>query len=220
MSAPDAPLPRVWYTAGIDLESWSGGTYEAVPLASLAPLPETTRDGSFDWLRASPPSPHGLDFGDDDGAAEEEGGARASVHVRLGRIVSEAKQLGLSVPGELVRFIDDPDLHRRVPSCTACYLDVPSRLVELPGQPGRLLRFMNDQQCRLLWYVHLRPGGTHSVVCATPELDDEASGDTLEDVSTPRDAVTCADGFEEFVQRFWLENTRWFAARGKPPPAT
>ncbi len=27
----------------------------------------------------------------------------------------------------------------------------------------------------------------------------------------------CADGFEEFIKRFWIENTLWFAAnKGRP----
>jgi hypothetical protein len=212
------PLPRRWFTAGSNLEVWGqAGTYRAVPLELLPPLPSTKRDGSFDWLREAPLSPHGLDFGDDDLEDSPEG-ERASVHVRLGQVVAAAEALGLSVPGELVRFVDDPGLHGRVPSCTACYLDVPTKLVALPGgEPGRLLRFMNDQQCCLLWYVHLLPDGTHSIVCAAPEWDEAPSGDTLEDVSRPRDLVTCAASFEEFVQRFWLENTLWFAAQKRTP---
>lgn len=212
-------LPRRWYTAGTNLDVWGdAGTYEAVPFELLPPLPDTTkRDGSFEWLRAAPISPHGLDFGDEETGASDGDEAKALVHVRLGRIVTEAKALGLTVPGALVRFVDDADLHRRVPSCTACYLDVPAKLVELPGVPGRLLRFMNDQQCSLLWYVHLLPDGTHSVVCAAPEIDDAATGDTLEDVSKPRDPVVCAESFEDFVQRFWLENTLWFAGQKRTP---
>jgi hypothetical protein len=129
-------------------------------------------------------------------------------------IVTEAKALGLVVPGELVRFLDDEGLHRRVPTCTACYLDVPAKLVGLPGgQPGRLLRFLNDSQLALVWYVHLMPNGAHQIVCAYPELDDLAVGETLDEVMTPRDLAVCAPSFEEFILRFWIENTLWFAAR-------
>ncbi|HSO38990.1 MAG TPA: hypothetical protein VLT33_40955 [Labilithrix sp.] len=207
------PLPRRWFTAGTNLAVWGdAGTYKAVPYELLPPLPSTKRDGSFDWLRAEPESKHGLDYGDDHGKPTE------SIHVRLGRIVDEAKKLGLTVPGELVRFVDDRTLHGRVPTCTACYLDVPAKLVPLPGgQPGHLLRFMNDQQVCLLWYVHLLPDGSHTVVCGWPKFDYDLPGDTIEDLSTPQDLVTCAPSFEEFVQRFWIENALWFSTTKKAP---
>jgi hypothetical protein len=36
-------------------------------------------------------------------------------------------------------------------------------------------------------------------------------------VTTPRDIEICAPTFEEFIKRFWIENTIWFAAnKGKP----
>lgn len=105
----------------------------------------------------------------------------------------------------------DPELHGRVPTCTACYIELSDRLVELPGgHPGRLVRFMNDQQCCLIWYVHLAPGGGHTVVSASPAFDGR-DGKRLEDVSSPRDLAVCAPSFEDFIHRFWLENTLWFA---------
>jgi len=220
MSTTNAPasLPRRWYTAGTNLEVWGeAGTYKAVPYEALPPLPATSGDGSFAWLRGAPVSPHGLDFGDD-GGEDGEAAKKESIDARLALVVAQATAMGLTVPAALVAFIGHPELHRRVPSCTACYLDVPTKLVELPGgQPGRLLRFMNDQQCCILWYVHLEPGGGHSVVCAAPEWHDDANGESLEDVSTPRDVEMCAPSFESFIQRFWLENTLWFAVSKRTP---
>ncbi len=215
-SKPPAPLPRRWFTAGTNLEVWGdAGTYKAIPYESLPPLREHAADaGSFAWLRDAPLSPHGLDFGDSDPAGEAAGG---TIDTRLALIVSQAMKLGLTVPAALVAFIGHPELHRRVPSCTACYLDVPTKLVEIPGHPGRLLRFMNDQQCCLLWYVLLEPGGGHSVVCAAPEFDHERVGDTLEDIAEPRDAAVCAPSFEAFMHRFWLENSLWFAVNKRQP---
>jgi hypothetical protein len=217
-AASGAPLPRRWFTAGTNLDVWGdAGTYKAIPYELLPALPEWPRDGSFSWLLSAPLAPHGLDVGDDSRPEEP----RASVPERLAKITEEVKRLGLTVPPALVTFILHPELHKRVPSCTACYLDVPAKLVELDGAqaaPGaRLLRFMNDQQCCLLWYVLLEPGGGHSVACAWPEIDNEATGETLEDVSKPEDVVICASSFEEFVQRFYLENSLWFAStKGVP----
>jgi hypothetical protein len=213
---PGAFLPRRWFTAGTNLELWGqAGTYKAVPYDALPPLPGADHhEGSFAWLRDAPLSPHGLDFGDAASGCEA---SEAETERRLAGIVAQASALGLTVPAALVAFIGHPELHRRVPSCTACYLDVPTKLVELPGHPGRLLRFMNDQQCCLLWYVLLEPGGGHCVVVAAPDFDDDAVGDTLEDVARPRDVAVCAPSFEAFMHRFWLENALWFAVSKRQP---
>jgi hypothetical protein len=210
-----AAIPRRWFTAATNLEAWGdAGTYKAVPYELLPPLPAWPCDGSFSWLRSAPTSPHGLDFGE---RLEAEHSPRSSLLERLDRISVEAKKLGLTVPKELVTFLLHPELHERVPSCTACYLDVPTKLVELEGQPGRLLRFMNDQQCCLLWYVLLEPGGGHAVAAARPLHDAEAVGETLEDVSKPTDVAVCAPSFEEFMQRFFIENSLWFASSKRTP---
>jgi hypothetical protein len=163
-------------------------------------------------------SAHGLEF-----APEAEGGAAAEnvapttgttptwVETRLGAIVTEANERGVTVPAGLVAFFGHPELYRRVATSTGCYLDVPRALIPLEGHAGCLLRFMNDAHCRYCWYVFLQPDGGHRVVYATPEVDDEASGETLEDVSSPTHVVFCAASFEEFVHRMWIENTIWFA---------
>ena len=70
---------------------------------------------------------------------------------------------------------------------------------------------MNDQQSVLLWYLYLVPNGEHAVVVATPEWDENADGDTLEDVVRLTDIVLCAPTFDAFIHRFWLENTIWYA---------
>lgn len=227
MSTTEGPLPRRWYTAGTNLEVWGeAGTYKAVPYEALPPLPATTTD-SFAWLTSAPVSPHGLDFGDDtigedasgdDASNEDDETAQDAIDARLARLVFDATKLGFTVPPALIAFFVHPELRRRVPSCTACYLDVPTKLVELPGgRPGRLLRFMNDQQCCILWYVHLEAGGGHSVVCAAPEWIEGAVGESLEDVTTPRDLEMCAPDFETFMHRFWMENSLWFAvSKGGP----
>ena len=49
------------------------------------------------------------------------------------------------------------------------------------------------------------------VVFAKAEWHDEAPGDKLDDVITPFNLTICADSFEEFVYRFWLENSIWYA---------
>jgi hypothetical protein len=127
--------------------------------------------------------------------------------------VEDAKRAGFTVPPEFVRFLTSEELYGRVPSCTACYFDIGSRLVPIPDYDGpeRLLRFMNDQQSIYLWYLLLEPRGKHRVVFARPEEEDYPRGKALDDAIVPRDLRKCAWSFEEFIKRFWVENTLWYA---------
>jgi hypothetical protein len=193
-------------------------------------------DGSFDWL---PPSNFGgLAFADTpewepvtehprDSTPEEQllaaifGPAPVRKPSRpgwgqLAHLTAQAEAEGSSIPTAMVTFLTTPDLHGRVPTCTDCYLQLSPRLIPGP-EGGRLIRFLNDSQCVLLWYVLLEKD-RHSVVAAVPEwkADDDGRSE-LDDAMTPRDFVRCAASFEEFVFRFWIENTIWFAEHRKQP---
>jgi hypothetical protein len=124
--------------------------------------------------------------------------------------------MGVELPEAFRAFMSNPEIHTRIPTNTACYLDLSSRLIAIDGSSdAKLLRFMNDQQCVLNWYLYLQADRSVSVVLADPEWQDEAPGDTLDDIITPTNLTICANSFEEFVYRFWLENTIWFALVGK-----
>jgi hypothetical protein len=107
-----------------------------------------------------------------------------------------------------VEFFRSAVLRRRIPSCTSCYFDLANRFVPL-ADGSKLLRFMNDQQASYLWYLRLGLASP-DVVFAWPEwLDRE--GAELDDIMRPRDVTICAVSFEEFIYRFWIENSIWFA---------
>ena len=203
-------LPKRWFTAGGNRKLWGdGGTYTEVAYESL-PSVNVTSEGSFRWLE-QPAS--GLDLMSFEQTPVE------LIEARLNELVAAAAGAGLVVPSSFIRFISDPALHARVPSCTACYFDLGARLIPIPDDvgPARLLRFMNDQQACLLWYLLLEPDGGHRVACAWPEWRDEG-GDTLEAAVEPRDVAVCASSFEEFIKRFWIENTLWYSVnKGQPP---
>lgn len=214
-------LPRRWMSPGSH-DLWgrdpSRKPYKAVPYEALPPLHRATSE-PFAWLRAAPArsAREQLKIGQD-GESVAPRLARESLGRRLEAIVAETKRERLTIPATYLTFMNDTSLHERVPTCTACYLDVPAKLVALPGgQPGRLLRFMNDQQCSVLWYLHLTPDGGSSVVCAEPaddddeEDEDDVEDETLDDVLELRDVAICAASFEELVHRFWMENTLWFS---------
>jgi hypothetical protein len=96
---------------------------------------------------------------------------------------------------------------------TTPYYHLGSRLVPVPEHPGpaRLLRFLNDQQASLLWYLLLEPRGCHAVAVASPRWREDGDGRGIEDAADPEDVAICASSFEEFITRFWIENTLWRA---------
>jgi hypothetical protein len=202
MNVRESPFPLGWYTPGAHPDFWGdAGTYTLIAYDDLPPLESSGSEGSFDWLTELPD--------DDDALAFED--VSVSPMDQMMRLADRGTRLGLSIPTSFFSFMSSPAIHRRIPTCTACYLDLPNRLVEVPGVAGRLLRFMNDQQSVLLWYLYLVPNGEHAVVVATPEWDEDADGDTLEDVVRLTDIVLCAPTFDAFIHRFWLENTIWYA---------
>jgi hypothetical protein len=203
MSTEQEPMMRGWFGAGGSTRLWGGwGTYQFISPEFLPPVTKGNSD-EFAWLRSAP-----------DPASPLRPVKGGNVESRLDALTAEANELGLKVPPALRVFMLDSALHGKVLSCTACYLDLPAKLIPLPDEntPGRLLRFMNDQQCCLLWYLHLLPDGKYTVVCASPEFKGEGgSGEALEDrIEKLHHLVVCADGLEEFFRRFWVENWVWF----------
>jgi hypothetical protein len=197
-------LPRVWITAGSNEKLWGdAGTYKTIPYAALPPIEGLDR---FGWLEKADGAQYGMTFEHQEDPP-------------LDARVAEAKKAGLTVPPEAVRFLSDPELHSKIPSCTACYFELGAKLTPLPDHDGpeRLLRFMHDQQTCYVWYLLLEPKGRHRIVVAWPEWIDEAKGETFEDLAIPRELREVAPSFEEFIKRFFIENTIWFAAnKGKP----
>jgi hypothetical protein len=195
------PLPTGWFLAGShpELGADSYATYTFRPSEALPPLDSVRFDGSFSWLTVSSETDSPLAF--EEPIAEQ--------LRRRPRLEAVAAKRSVAIPGALWTFLARPELHGRVPTCTACYLDLSEKLLDAPGG-GHLLRFMNDQQACLLWYLHLRSAGEHTVVVGAPSWLDEPRGETLDDAVVVSELVTCASSFEEFVYRFWMENTLWF----------
>jgi hypothetical protein len=131
---------------------------------------------------------------------------------QLIKLMAASKELGLQFPEPFVKFMSTPYLQDQIPSCTACYFDLPNQIVNNPieGDEGYLVRFLNDQQDVLLWYLYLRPNGDHAVIVSSIYFD-EASLEDVEQQAILNAMAFCAESFEKFLYRFWLENTLWFA---------
>jgi hypothetical protein len=155
-------------------------------------------DGSFSWL---PPSAGGSILKlDGDGFSP------------LPALRRECEAIGLLLPDPFVRFVSERSIHERVSTCTGCYIELSPRVIDDPsGHRGRLIRFLNDSQGSMHWYLCLRPSGEHFVLasgefygapCMNVGVPEEESppGD-------PSQFLFCAPSVEGFIYRFWMENT-------------
>jgi hypothetical protein len=203
MERSSAPFPAAWFTSGPNVLWGLETTYGLIPYDLLPPIEHHDFDGTFSWLPTLPPHNSRLDYDPDSNGCGLDS---------LPEFEAEARSLGLSLPKAFVHFVSTADLYQRVPSCTACYLDFSHGLIEDPSESGgRMLRFMNDSQACVLWYLYLAPSGDHCVL---------ASGewhygfrDDPNRVLDPKVYFWCAPNFESFVYRFWLEDQIWRRVR-------
>lgn len=202
------PFKKGWFTAGHS-ELWNcDSTYCFVPYEKLPKLDLNMFQGDFQWLVNS----------EDDLECALYVEEQDNLTVNLNRIITAAEQKKLKLPDSFLTFLKSPHLQNRVPSCTACFLDLSDRLIESSLEnDGYLIRFLNDSQNVLHWYLYLNKTSEHCIVVAKPEFSEDLDGETLEDVSTPTEIFYCAPSFEEFIYRFWIENSIWFALNDEIP---
>jgi hypothetical protein len=139
----------------------------------------------------------------------------------LPSIQRELSQLGFELPDEFMTFITTSDLYSRIPTCTDCYLELSDVVTSLPGFPGcHVVRFMNDSQSCVLWYLLFQPAAPVRVLASGYfiERDIFDAMEYLADEDTPlaynevlSDTCICAESFGEFICRFGVENMIWFA---------
>ena len=204
MKIDNLPFPAGWI--GTDLGQYRpcDGTYCYYEYSSLPPLDETSFTGQFEWLEPlserleatmaihQPPSPH-----------------EKKLLSRLEQLQTEVQKVGLQLPAEFVLFMKNKAWREAIPSCTACYFDLPGRLVQCPITGGYFVRFYNDQQDCCFWFLYLSPSGEHAVLTSWIMVDDEGFNPAEVENFAEQMAV-CAPSFELFLYRYWLENRLWF----------
>lgn len=217
LSLPNTPFTTGWWSFDLGEYRPCDGTYCFSPYESLPPIDETHLTGSLDWL----------------GPLEDEAAEMMEVHhasdEALGRlksdvvkIAAEAQQLGLTLPAAFLRLMGSRELQDRIPSCTACYFALADKILPCPGsEDSYIIRFLNDQQDVLMWYLYLTPQGEACVLVSPILLDEFAGAEHASNLTEEwRKAIlantrVCAPSFEAFLYRFWLENTIWFSLNGE-----
>ena len=210
MNPKQTPFPAKWLSFNLRGYRECNSTYCAFPYESVPPLNMDLFRGEFQWLTELEPHLPLMEEGY--GNSQQE---RAALATSLNQLVMVAKQMNLQLPDAFLKFMTTPYLQSQIPSCTCCYFDLPQRIIKSPfGDDGYFIRFLNDQQCVLLWYLYLKPNGDHCVVVSPVFLDyesaDEFEGDFTAEAKK-ESTYFCAPTFETFMYRFWTENKIWFA---------
>jgi hypothetical protein len=221
------PFEYGWYC-------WDLGEYRPFPhpyltywlfgYAELPPLPNA--DANFGYLAEDcGPPPDALMLK----------GIRARLRRKLSALTDEASRRGLTIPESFTRFMPAPELHARFRSGTCYWFTLSNRLVRCPRFDGAyLICFLRDQQDCILWCLCLTPDGGNCVLAVPDDaatalsetsyaalcgdLGDDEVDDGVDAIEGEESAIStilmCADSFEEFVYRFWLEDEISFKLSG------
>jgi hypothetical protein len=210
------PFAPGWLSVSLGSVRPCDGTYCFFDPATLPPIPSDDALRDLAWL-----APLHADLDQQMALYRSDAEHRARMATNLTHIIKQAQEVGVTLPPEFVRFMGDPALQDRFPSCTACEFDLPTQIVPALGNPnGFVIRFLNDQQDVLLWHLYLARDGTTGVLVSAYRLDElDAPHDTERAQATHEDIQarartatnTCAPSFIAFLYRFWLENTLWYA---------
>jgi hypothetical protein len=211
-------LKRGWYFSelpGYRSHPSKFRTYSLFPYDELPAIEEELTD--FSWLLRD----HMKDQSLLDGMYPD--GSKPD----LSKLAELQNSINISFPSSFIDFINSDDLKGRVRSCTDCYLDLGDCLVHTSGvEKGYLTHFMSDSQWILHWYLYLDESGDHCVL-----VSEAGFGFQHIDMDSPRkfdrDGLfqlnqkqiwLCAESFQEFIYRFWIENEIYFSLTVDPKP--
>ena len=204
MKREQSPFPPAWWgtsleNVGLQEQRPDVGTYGCYAFANLPDLP-VPLDGNFGWLAEAPA--HEYHVGTE-GAVE---------HARqVAKLVEACSAAGVSLPCSFLKFMQEPELQRRIRSNTHCLLNVAEGPVASPVGEGTLVRFLADSQGCVFWYLYVLAGSADHAIVSSPDFYDP-SGETLDDKEPdPGALVFGAELFEAFLCRFWIENELWFS---------
>lgn len=208
------PFPSGWFSWGLGSFRPCDATYCLVPYESLPPIPAAFLQGTLHWL-----IPLGQDIYYQQWQEDYYTPSRAFSSAQWERNRTSTHELSISFPDAFQLLMNSPELMDRIPSCTDCYFELSEKLVPCPGrEEDSILRFLNDSQGQIAWYLYLTAQGKHCVLAGYPLLD------LLSDPESPeygargitekerrmvfegRGVYVCASSFEEFLYRFWIEN--------------
>lgn len=155
------PVPVAWLAFDLGDARLCDATYCDYPYETLPPLPPL--DGTLSWLgqpgwlESSGDSP-------DERAVRHRLSTQAREQVR--DLATQAERLGVRLPPAFMRLMAAPELYTRITEYTGCWFNLEdAQLGPCPGsEDGFVVRFLNDQQDCILWYLYLTRHGVEPQV--------------------------------------------------------
>lgn len=220
MQNVEFPFEKVWYGVDIDdIRPHQGdfSTYEGSPFNLLPAIDAVYLDENFSYLSVDvvkdleeryEEQPIDITFKSNQGSDLWKVDAKWSA-----KLESIQASLPTALPTGLVKFMAAPKAHDLIPSCTACYFDLPTKATPFQylGEDGFLFHFYRDQQDCLFWYYYVRTSGESCILVSPVPFGVYAKDKKLDDEIVRNEVCFTAHTFEEFVYRTWIENILWFA---------
>ena len=221
-SSKQIPFEPGWWSFDLGEYRQCDGTYCFFAYDSVPPIDEAQFTGKLEWLgplEGSIADVMAVHHASDEGLGRLKG--------NVVKLADQAEELGLKLPEAFLRLMSSRELLNSIPSCTACYFAMSDAILPCPGsEDGYIIRFLNDQQDVLLWYLYLTPQGDERVLVSPILLDDFAGPEHTANLTDDwRKAIlahtrVCGPSFEAFLYRFWLENSLWDALNEREAPLT
>ena len=192
-------FPKGWTGMGFGKPWDAFGTYGLIPFNLLPVVDAHKFRGEFQWL------PETYQTRWDSFSMNEDRG------INLKAIYNQAEKLGIKLPYDFTEFMETPGIHSNLISVTDCRFELGANIVKTPGKnPQYFIRFMEDGQSVMHWYLHIDNNGKSYVACCNYDLESEFPKSTSFEKKLER-VVICAPSFEEFLYRFWIETRIWIA---------
>jgi hypothetical protein len=205
MLPSESPFPCHWWGTSLEDVGLGDvrprvGTYGRYEFQRLPPLLFELR-GDFAWLASA--SVHEKNISGEKPAKNAEA---------LSSLLASTARLGVQLPAAFIKFVETTKFHERIRSSTDCFLDVCSEPIRSPIGGGWFVRFLADSQGCIFWYLYITPNGSDHAVVASPDFYGTKAEQWEDELPDPAEIVYCAESFEAFMCRFWLENEIWYAA--------
>jgi hypothetical protein len=208
MLRSESPFPCDWWGIGLEHAGLGDvrpdvGTYGRYEFENLPRLPFELQ-GDFGWLASVRRQQQHI------GQEKAVENQRAFSSLR-----ESAAHLGVQLPASFMKFMQASALQERIRCNTDCFLDLCGEPIRSPIADGWLVRFLADSQGCVFWYVYLTADGSDHAVVSSPGFFGTEAEQWQEQPPNPDDIAFCAESFEAFMCRFWLENEIWFAEMEK-----
>lgn len=212
------PFQKIWF--GVDLGDIRpiDATYGGEPFDLLPTIDAKYLDGNFNYLSnevveaLDEKTPDYLDktfkSSEEKHILKEDSQWKDKI-----KALQDGLPAHLALPDSFVKFMASPTAHDLIPSCTACYFDLPKQVTAFNwlGEKGYIFHFYRDQQDCLFWYYYVRENGESCILASPIPFEEDNIAESLTDDIIKHEVLYTASSFEEFIYRTWIENLLWFS---------